>query len=103
MRRYPQKVLLITPRVLSTLRGFQIIHQTFLEWYTDEQILHFMKKLGYENRTLYDIPEDVAYILKKMPELTLEDSFKILKDSIIYFKDDENIPHDQYEGVEEIG
>lgn len=32
-----------------------------------------------------------------MPELTLEDSFKILKDSIIYFKDDENIPHDQYE------
>ncbi|CAI6922735.1 ANM_collapsed_G0059280.mRNA.1.CDS.1 [Saccharomyces cerevisiae] len=69
----------------------------FSQWYTDEQILHFMKKLGYENRTLYDIPEDVAYILKKMPELTLEDSFKILKDSIIYFKDDENIPHDQYE------
>ncbi|CAD6650384.1 XXYS1_4_G0023510.mRNA.1.CDS.1 [Saccharomyces cerevisiae] len=69
----------------------------FSQWYTNEQILHFMKKLGYENRTLYDIPEDVAYILKKMPELTLEDSFKILKDSIIYFKDDENIPHDQYE------
>ncbi|CAI4885466.1 CLL_collapsed_G0022820.mRNA.1.CDS.1 [Saccharomyces cerevisiae] len=69
----------------------------FSQWYTDEQILHFMKKLGYENRTLYDIPEDVAYILKKMPELTLEDSFKILKDSIIYFEDDENIPHDQYE------
>nr|CAI6687483.1 CBM_HP1_G0049410.mRNA.1.CDS.1 [Saccharomyces cerevisiae] len=69
----------------------------FSQWYTDEQILHFMKKLGYENRTLYDIPEDVAYILKKMPELTLEDSFKILKDSIIYFKDDPEPFHDQYE------
>ena len=66
-------------------------------WCTDEQILHFMKKLGYENRSLYDVPEDVAYIFKKMPELTLEGSFKILKDSVIYYKDDENVPYNQYE------
>ncbi|CAI4054245.1 hypothetical protein SKDZ_16G4470 [Saccharomyces kudriavzevii ZP591] len=69
----------------------------FSQWYKDEQLLHFMRKLGYTNRTLYDIPEDIIYIVKKMPELTFEDSIQILKDSIVYHKDDENLPHDQYE------
>lgn len=67
------------------------------QWYTDEQLLHFMKKLGYANRTLYDIPDDVKYIVKEMPKLSLEDSFQVLKDAIVYYEDDENLPHDQYE------
>ena len=65
--------------------------------YSDEEITAFMEVLGYAGEDLSIVPDDVSYILSKVPLLTYEESIEVLKTAIEEHEGDENIPIVEYD------
>lgn len=64
-------------------------------WYSDDQLRNFMLKLGYRSSDVGDVPDDINYVLGKIPELSATEAVRILEQAIEYHDEDKNIPEEQ--------
>lgn len=67
------------------------------ETVTDETLIKILEILGYPSELLSEIPDDLTFILSKTKFISLEEAIAVIKDSIIEYKDDENLSSTLYD------
>ncbi|SCU98828.1 LAME_0G00716g1_1 [Lachancea meyersii CBS 8951] len=77
--------------------------QSSLRDFSAEEITYLLKKLGYESpEDVSSVPPEIDYVGGFIAKLSLEESIQIIKNAVVEFSDDPNIPSEEYAEFERL-
>ncbi|AET38439.1 Opt2p Ecym_2739 [Eremothecium cymbalariae DBVPG len=76
----------------------EVVEAESFEALASGELLYFvMRKMGYQNMEHEEIPSSVSFIASKVTNLSVDDAVNILRKAVLEYRDDPNIPADEYE------